>query len=170
MSISWLFVGEVKGKGVICFGLTEDEADEIDDDSVEADVNAMFSDINPHGIIEVLKRSMRIHPGADGLPVRDGIVPIIWRRATEVEVEDWGGYQLMWDEVEHILCGYMFPVVGDFTDVGTGRAHAVPCDPFCKIEFVWPYPRGPIDVQVEGRKSFSPEQDVRIGTAPTLIL
>ena len=55
MSISWLFVGEVKGKGVICFGLTEDEADEIDDDSVEADVNAMFSDINPHGIIEVLK-------------------------------------------------------------------------------------------------------------------
>jgi hypothetical protein len=93
---------------------------------------------------------MRIHPGADGLPVWDGIVPIIWRRATEVEVEAWGGYQLMWDEVEHILCGYMFPVVGDFTDVGTGREPAVRCDLFCKIEFVWPYPRGPLDVPVEG--------------------
>ena len=87
MSISWLFVGKVKGKGVICFGLTEDEADEIDDDSVEADVNAMFSDVCPHGVIEGLKHSMRTNPGPDGLPVWDGTAPIIWRRATESEVE-----------------------------------------------------------------------------------
>ena len=110
VSISWLFVGEIKGRGVICFGLTKEEADAIDDDSVEADVNLMFNDSYPDGIIEVLKHSMRTNPGADGVPVWDGIAPITWRRATETEVEAWGGYQRMWDEIQHILCGYTFPV------------------------------------------------------------